>query len=88
MADNEEPDHPGEVNTPEREDEEQFEEIQNNEDDEEVILNPRQIEPPEARRALFRGNDNDTGEARAPVGAMGGAAGGAPHPWIRLAPDT
>ena len=90
MADQDEPNHPGEVNTPERDEEEQFEDVQNEEEDNEVVLNPREIDHPELRRALFRGEAgaNEPGEARAPAGAVGGAVGGAPHPWIRLAPDT
>ena len=88
MADQEEPNHPGEVGTPEMENDDQYEDVQNNEEDNEVILNPRQMDHPDARRALFRGLAPVNGDDRAPAGAAGGAIGGAPHPWIRLAPDT
>ena len=90
MGDQEDPEHPGEVHTPEMNEEEQFEDVPNNDEDNEVILNPRQIDHPDARRALFRGHPpmNDGGDERNLAGAAAGAIGGAPHPWIRLAPDT
>ena len=90
MGDQEDPEHPGEVHTPEMNEEEQFEDAPNNDEDNEVILNPRQIDHPDARRALFRGHPpmNDGGDERNLAGAAAGAIGGAPHPWIRLAPDT
>ena len=89
MADQDEPNHPGEVDTPALEEEDQFIDAQNHDEDDEVVLNHRQEETPEARRALFRGNlPQPNLPEMGGAGTPAAAAGGPPHPWIRLAPDT
>ena len=90
QAEEDSPKNPGEVDTPEagNESNDEYDDTANDQGDEEVNFHPRHLNGPEPRRALFREPPQAPHVNEVARGGAAGAIGGAPHPWIRIAPDT